>query len=138
MQLDRECEKYMGGPSVPYSERVHATIDQRGKIFLNGKLHKMMGSPGGVYLYYNRPKDMIILEPTQSVTSSNAFVLKETTYGNSRVLYANPFCKHFRIRPEGTQRFINPETDAAGRLYLKLTETVSASVGPRKKKPAQR
>jgi hypothetical protein len=41
--IDRQCEKFMGGPTVPYRERVHITLDSGGRIFLNQKAHKMMG-----------------------------------------------------------------------------------------------
>jgi len=135
MQLDRQCEKFMGGPTEAYGERVHVTIDQKGSIFLNQKAHALMGRPQGVYLYYNRPKDMIILEPTQAVTSNNAFLLKDDGSTKSgRRVFANPFCKHFGIRPDSTLKFINPEADAVGRMYLKLAETVIVDRGPRRKK----
>lgn len=125
----------MGGPTVPYQERVHVTIDHNGKIFLNQKAHKMVGKALAVYLYYNRQKDSIILEPTDALTASNAFSLKESGYG-ARVIYANPFCKHFNIRIKGTVKFIHPTKDAVGRLYLKLSETINVSLGkrPRKKR----
>ncbi|MFT3742809.1 MAG: hypothetical protein QM785_00815 [Pyrinomonadaceae bacterium] len=132
--LDRHCEKFMGGPSVAYSERLHATIDARGKIFVNGKLHQMMGSPEAVCLYFNRPRNMIILEPADNLSSTDAFRLKPQTHGGSRVLYANPFCKHFGIRIPTTERFIHPTTDATGRLYLKLTETVTISRTQKRRK----
>ena len=134
-QLDRQCEKFMGGPTEAYGERVHVTIDQKGSIFLNQKAHAMMGRPLAVYLYFNRPKDMIILEPTSAATSRNAFLLKEdgsTTTG--RRVYANPFCKHFGIRIDSTHKFIRPEVDAVGRMYLKLSETTIVARGSRKGK----
>ena len=115
----------MGGPTQAYGERVHVTIDHRGSIFLNQKAHAMMGRPTAVYLYFNRPKDMIILEPTAASTSSNAFLLKVAHRGRSgRRLPANPFCRHFGIRLKTTHKFIRPEVDAVGRMYLKLSETV--------------
>lgn len=130
--IDRQCEKFMGGPTVPYAERVHVTIKSDGTIFLNQKAHKMMGRPIAVYLYFNRPKDLIILEPTQATRGSAAFLLKDAGH-SARLIYANPFCKHFGIKIEGTQRFIDPDVDAAGRMYLKLYETVTVTRGPRKK-----
>jgi len=132
-QLDRQCEKYLGGPTVAYAERTHATISHDGKIFLNQKVHAMMGRPAAVYLYYNRQTDTIILEPTPSVTSNTSFTFRDGGHG-ARVIYANPFCKHFGITTTGTQRFIAPETDAIGRLYLKLSETVTVTRGPRLRK----
>ena len=121
----------MGGPTEAYGERVHVTIDRRGSIFLNQKAHAMMGRPIAVYLYFNRPKDMIILEPTQAATSTNAFLLKEDKLHSGRRVYANPFCKHFGIKIASTHKFISPETDAVGRMYLKLSETVIVARGKR-------
>ena len=129
-QLDRKCEKYMGGPTVAYGERVHVTINRKGKIFLNQKAHKMMGGPLAVYLYYNREKDMIIIENTDALRANAAFLVKGTPQ-TGRCIWANPFCKHFGIHVEGTVRFIKPEVDAVGRMYLKLSETVN-SPGPRR------
>jgi hypothetical protein len=134
MQIDRQCEKFMGGPTVPYTERIHVTISPKGSIFLNQKAHKMMGRPLAVYLYFNRPKDMIILEPTDALTSNAAFLLRDNNRGSGRHIYANPFCKHFGIRLRTTERFIEPAVDAVGRMYLKLSETVNVSAGPRKRK----
>jgi hypothetical protein len=122
----------MGGPTEAYAERVHVTIDQKGSIFLNQKAHAMMGRPAAVFLYLNRPKEMIILEPTGQLTSHNAFLVKSggsTTTG--RRVYANPFCKHFGIKLNTTHKFIDPSTDSAGRLYLKLSETVVVARGKR-------
>jgi len=132
-QLDRQCEKFIGGPTVAYSECVHVTLSRTGAIFLNQKAHKMMGAPQAVYLYFNRPKDMIILEPTSALTANEAFQLKENQHGG-RQIYANPFCKHFGIRVDAHQKFIDPTTDSAGRMYLKLSETITVSLGPRKKR----
>ncbi len=130
--LDRQCEKFMGGPTVAYSERVHVTIGPTGKIFLNQKAHGLMGRPMAVYLYFNRPKDMIILEPTAAATANNAFLLKADAH-NGRQIYASPFCKHFGIRLKTTQKFIRPDVDAVGRMYLKLSETITVTSVPRKK-----
>jgi len=124
----------MGRPTEAYGERVHVTIDKKGSIFLNQKAHAMMGRPQSVYLYFNRPKDMIILEPTQAVTSSNAFLLKDDGSSSGRRVFANPFCKHFGIKLDTTHKFIAPETDAVGRMYLKLSETTHVARGPRKRK----
>ena len=121
---------------MAYSERVHVTIDHKGRIFLNQKALKMMGSPLAVYLYYNREKDMIILEPTDALRAKPAFLLKDTQ-GTGKTIWANPFCRHFNIKLPGTVRFIMPDTDAVGRMYLKLRETVNAGVGPRPRKKKQ-
>lgn len=128
--LDRQCEKFMGGPTEAFAERVHVTLSSDGRVFLNQKAHRMMGRPQAVFLYFNRVKDLMILEPAQVGGASAAFTLKDGGHG-SRMIYAKPFCKHFNIRVEGTQRFIEPETDAAGRMFLKLSETVNVARGPK-------
>ena len=136
-QLDRQCEKFLGGPTQAFSERVHVTLNGGGQIFLNQKAHKMMGAPQAVYLYFNRVADMIVLERTEVVRGNNTAFLVKSMPGSGRCVWTNPFCKHFGIRIEGTVRFIDPRTDAEGRLYLKLSETVNVSQpkrrGPRKK-----
>ena len=134
MNLDNQCEKFLGGPTIPYAERVHVTIGPGGSIFINQKARKLMGNPLAVYLYFNRPKTMIILEPTSALTANNAFQLRETGSSPGRVIYANPFCKHFGIRLRTTEKFVNPMTDAVGRMYLKLSETISVTRGPRGRK----
>lgn len=131
-QIDGQCEKFRGGPTVAYAERVHVTLKPDGSIFLNQKAHKMMGKPQAVYLYYNRPKNMIILEPTQAAASPESFMLRDAGH-SARHVHASPFCKHFNIRVPTTMRFINPTTDAVGRMFLKLSETVSVALAPRKK-----
>ncbi len=133
MHLDSQCEKFMGGPTLAYAERVHVTINPDGRIFLNQKAHTMLGRALAVHLYFNRPKNMIILEPTAATTANNAFHLRADA-NSGRNIYANPFCRHFGIRFATTEKFISPETDAAGRMYLKLSETITVTRGPRKKR----
>jgi hypothetical protein len=123
----------MGGPTIPYKERVHVTLDSGGRIFLNQKAHKMMGRPLAVYLHFNRSKDLIILEKTDALSSSNSFLFRDGGY-SSRIVWGKPFCKHFNIRVEGTVKFLNPTTDALGNLYLNLSETINVSAGKRPRK----
>ena len=79
---------------------------------------------------------MIILERTDALRASEAFLVHQYGHnGAGRRIQANPFCKHFRIKVEGTVRFLHPETDSAGRLYLKLRDTVNVSkLNPKKGK----
>jgi hypothetical protein len=132
--LDRKCEKFMGGPKVPSRELAHVTIGPRGTMFLNQKAQTLMGRPLAVYLYFNREKDMIILEPTAALTAREAFSLRGVKGMSGRYISANPFCKHLNIRPDATLRFTNPNVDAVGRMYLKLNETVRVPRPRRRKK----
>jgi hypothetical protein len=137
-QLDSQCEKFIGGPTLAYSERVHVTINRRGTIFLNQKALRMIGDPPAVYLYFNRPKNMIIIEPTAAATSTAAFHIRQSGPTTGRYIYANPFCKNFRIRVAATEKFVDPSVDSVGRLYLKLNETITVANGPRGKRRKSR
>ena len=137
-QLDSQCEKFIGGPTLAYGERVHVTLSPKGTIFLNQKAFRMMGDPAAVYLYFNRPKNMIVIEPTAAATSTAAFLTRQCgALSTGRNIHANPFCKNFRIRVAATQKFVDPSVDSVGRMYLKLNETITVSIGPRgpRKKP---
>lgn len=134
--IDQQCEKFMGGPFVPYGQRVWVTINSKGSIFMNQKAFQLMGRPLAVYLYFNRPKNMIIIEKTDCLTANNAFLVKDAggSHNTGRVIRASTFFRHFIIRPKGTLRFTDPQRDRNGCLYLKLHETVNVSTGKRSKK----
>lgn len=132
--LTREFERFIGSPTETYYDRLHITIHPDGTILLNRKAFETMGKPQNVYLNYSRAKDTIVLEPTQVSMSNNAFPVKISGRQGGRRIQANPFCKHFRIKPEAALKFVSPHIDAVGRAFLKLTETVVVSRSPRKKK----
>jgi hypothetical protein len=103
-------------------------MDAKGTIFLNRKAHELMGRPAAVYLYFNRPEDMIVLEPTAVAHSNHAFPLKNIVSGSGgRLIHANPFCRHFGIRLSATERFVAPDIDSSCRMFLKLRQTVTVS-----------
>jgi len=131
--LTREFERFIGSPTEAYYDRVHITLAPKGMFLLNRKAYQMMGKPPAVYLNYSRAKDTIVLEPTQAARSNNAFPVKGCGRSGYRVS-GNPFCKHFRIKPDAVIKFVNPHIDPAGRAFLKLTEAVIVARGPRKKK----
>jgi hypothetical protein len=131
MILTRDFEKFQGGPTLPSSEKMHVTISPRHIVLINANAYRLMGKPQAVHLYYSREKDTIAVEPT-SPRLPMAFPLKEKH--NSWHIHTAPFCRHFGIRPATTLRFINPSIDEGGRLTLKLSETVTTSKGPRRKK----
>lgn len=132
MELDRKYEKFRGGPTIAKTDRVYSTINKRGMIFLNANLHRMVGKPGAVYLYFNREKDHIVLEPT-SPRLPEAFPVRECQGGYK--VYAAPFCRHFGIKLDATHSFVCPDIFGNGKIVLDLSNTVIVSVpGSRKKK----
>ena len=120
--LDRKYEKFLGGPTQPSETRVHVSIDSRGVITMNATCYKMLGKPLAANLYFSRADDMIAIEPVDSVRLPTVFPFRP----NSTALYLNaaPFCRHYGIKLDSTQRFTSPEI-RDGALHLKLSDTVT-------------
>jgi hypothetical protein len=129
MNLDREYEKFRGGPTEAKSERLHITINKSGVIFINANAYRKIGKPTGVYLYFNRKLDRIVLEPT-SARLAEAFPVKESL--GAYKVYASPFCKHFGIHIEGVMKFARPDISEKGSLILDLSNIVKVTLPGRK------
>ena len=115
----------MGGPTLPIHNRIYVTINKEYVIGLNQNCYKLLGKPPAVYLHYNREEHIIGIEPVHSFRMSAAFPVKEKTSVGWRI-NASPFCKHYDIRVESTERFIRPQHSNDGKMFLlRLTETVT-------------
>src|SRR5436190_9628858 len=117
---DREFEKFQGGPTQSKHDRMYVTIDKRFVIGLNKNLYRLLGKPTAAYLHYSRMNDVIAIEPLDNPRLPAAFPVREKTGGGFRI-NASPFCKHFGIRIDTTERFIHPDI-RDGKLLLKLYE----------------
>jgi hypothetical protein len=132
-KLDREYERFRGGATKPSRERLHITINHAGKIFLNSNAHRMIGKPAAAYVYYNRTKDELAIEPA-SPRMPDAFPLRAHNSSGGHTIYASPVTRHFGIKLDGTNKFIAPDIDQHGILHLKLSNIVqTARVRKRKK-----
>ena len=130
-----KLEKYEGGPTPPPQKRLHITICSTGAIRFNRNFHARMGKPPAVYLYYDRVAGVIAIEPVHSFRMPSAFPVMEHS-GGFRI-NAAPFCKHYGIRVDATERFTHPEPSNDNRRWLfKLSDTVTVRNlrGRRKKK----
>ena len=107
MLLDRQFEKFIGGPTVASRDRMHVTISHKGLIYLNANTHRMLGRPVAANLYFNRAKDQIAVEPT-SARLPGVFPIHVKREGF--IINAGPFCRHFGIRMSGTQRLVEPRS----------------------------
>lgn len=130
--MEREFEKFRGGPTQDPAQRIHVTINKDNVIGLNRNCYHLLGKPPAVYLYFSRGKDVIAIEPTPNARSSEAFPVKVRNLADWRI-NAAPFCKHFGIRIDSTERFISPDI-RDGKLILKLSETVTVRQNRRKRK----
>ena len=118
-------EKFIGGPTQPTETRVHVTINKEMVIGLNRKSYEMIGKAPAVYLQYSREDAIIAIEPAHSFRMPSAFPVKPKTHCGWRI-NASPFCKHFDIRIDSTERFIRPDLSDDGKmLLLNLRETVT-------------
>ena len=131
MALERDFEKYNGGPVVSTRNRMHVTLSALGVIYLNAKAHQMFGRPAAVSFYYSRERDTIAIEPANPRFEKN-FPVKQCQNG-WRIL-AGPVVGNFNIRTDHTIRFANPEIDASGILLLSLRDTVNVTARRYQKK----
>jgi len=120
--IDRDFEKFLGGPTQPVSQRLHVTINKENVIGLNENCYRQLGNPPGVFLHFSRSRDMIAVEPVQSLNQLPIFPVKRKTSVGWRI-NASTFCKHFNIRLDATHRFNDPEINGDGKLLLKLAQT---------------
>jgi len=125
--MDRDFERFKGGPTEATSKRIHVTISPQKLILLNRNIYNLLGRPAAVYLSYSRTRDVIAIEPT-SPRLPEAFPVVQNIM-NWRI-NAAPFCRHFGIDIDTQLKFVHPEI-IDNILYLKLAETVS--VGGRKR-----
>jgi hypothetical protein len=132
MALDREWEKFKGGPRPLARDHVHVTLNRQSVFFLNDAALRLMGNPEAVHLYFNRNKDKIALTPA-SPRLSDAFPIRVKSNG-CRVVLASTFCQHYGIQMDATHKFVGADLDSEGNLVLDLSNTVIVA-SPRRRKP---
>jgi hypothetical protein len=132
-RLDREWMLFEAGPSLPFGQRLTVSLNRRGIFLINPNLHRKLGKPAAMRLYYHPATQTIAMQPAIE-RQQCAFPLKPHVGGYT--INAAPFCAHFGIRTNGTERFTEPEIDASGTLKLDLTKTILTRGGrkPRKTK----
>jgi hypothetical protein len=122
---DRDLEKFRGGPNKPAQYRMRVTLNKSNVLSFNRNTYEQLGRPPAVYLYFSRVRDLIVVEPVQSINMSEAFPVLEKSSSGYRI-NAAPFCRHFGICLDMTMRFIDPEI-RNGKLELKMAEVVSVA-----------
>lgn len=128
--MDREFERFQGGPNEATSQRIHVTINPGLLILLNRNIYTKLGKPAAVYLHYSRTRDIIAIEPASPRLPGSFPVLQS---GSGWRINTAPFCRHFGICIDTTLKFIRPDIEGNA-LLLKLFETVSVGGRRRKKK----
>lgn len=122
--MDRDFERFRGGPNEPLQSRIYVTLSPRRNLVLNRNAYEQLGRPAAVRLYYSRDRDAIGIEPT-SPRLGDAFPVVANGAAGWRVSAA-PFCRHFNISVDTTVRFAAPAFQGSS-LLLSLAETISVA-----------
>jgi hypothetical protein len=133
MTLDRDWERFKGGPRPAARDRIHVTLNYHSEIYFNTNAFRLLGKPEAVHLYYNPKKESIAVRPT-SARLSDAFPVRQKKNG-SLVIHASPFCQHNGIKMTATHKFVAPEIDNDGNMILDLTNTITVVQKRRSRKP---
>src|SRR6187397_1987544 len=108
MALERDFEKFKGGPTPPLNDRLHVTINRKGIFLFNENTYRLFGSPLAVNFYYSRPRDMIAIEPAHPRLPL-VFPVKKIQ--SSYLIHGSPFCRDNNISVPSTHRFARPDID---------------------------
>ncbi len=126
-------EKFAAGPNLARDVRLHVTIDKKNVIRMNRVVHRMLGSPVAVALFFNKRHSMIgIVKADKDL--KEAFPVTE--HNGTFVVHARPMCLHYGIEIVGTQKFAMPSFDEEGILKLDLSTTVRTTAKRRSKQVA--
>ena len=122
-------QSYRGGPTRAAIDVVIISISRKRVITLNRAAMKMLGAPDAVRLLFDE-KNSVIGVSKSSRLNTEAFPVRPKNDTNW-VINAAPFCRHFKISPDSTERFDEPELDDEGILRLDLKRTHDASLRKR-------
>jgi hypothetical protein len=125
MALDRDFEKYLGGPTVSTRERMHVTLSALGVLYMNANTHRLLGNGAAVALYYSSKQDVITIEPA-SPRIDEHFPVKPMSGGNGWRILLGPFLGNYKIRTDVTLKFVKPDIEN-GILLLSMRSTVNVT-----------
>lgn len=113
-------ELFKAGPNLAKDVRMHVTIDKKNVIRMNRVVHKMLGSPVAVALFFNKRHSMIgIVKADKDLKEAFPVVEHNGTF----IVHSRPLCKHYGIDIVGTQKFAAPNFDEEGIMRLDLSTT---------------
>lgn len=119
-------EKFKGGPTKPENQDFAITINRKLVLTFNKYAVKMLGNPEAVLLLFEKQESMIGVVPS-NMKDKDAFPLKPKGGGLNFVVHTAPFCRHFGIMIDKTERFVGPDLDDQGILRLDLKNTHDVS-----------
>lgn len=126
-------EIFRGGQTVPSSDRIGVSINQKNILTLSKYTYGLLGRPPKVLVMFKKRDSIIALSPTHK-DDPDGFDVKPKSGGQNFTVHITPFCRHHGIFIEHTERFAKPGLTKEGFLTLDLNETINVS--NRRKRPA--
>ncbi len=121
--MEMKWEEFATGPARKGG--MHVTLSRKGDICIGAAAFERWGKPDAAILMYDEEKKVIGLKPTHPRTA-NAFPMNALKWGRHRVVRANRFCTHYRIRVDRMMAFSEPKIEG-NVLLLDLKEMISAA-----------
>ena len=112
------------------THEIRVTLNYSGQINLNKAAYDVMGQPAAVELSFDGNRRIIGIK-TADIRRRNAFPLKPVSSGRYRTIRAAAFCRHFRLRLEGTNLFDAAEFTPENILELPLDSMITIGRGAR-------
>ncbi|MDM7923967.1 MAG: hypothetical protein QUS14_16860 [Pyrinomonadaceae bacterium] len=122
---------FRGGQTVPSSDRLGVSINNKNTLTLNKYTYTFLGRPAKVLVMFDKRDSVIGLSPTHA-DDPDGFDVKPKGGGLNFIIHITPFCRHHGIFIESTERFAKPGLTREGFLTLDLKETIN--VGNRRKR----
>ncbi len=120
--MARVWERFEGGPVKRNADRLHVTLNKGGVFTYNRKAFEELGKPQAAVFFFEKGSNTIGVCPAHPKLAE-AFPFLVRNRGVNWQLNGIPFCRHFGIKPSGTEVFLLPEIDEKGILLLDLRRT---------------
>lgn len=118
---------FKGGATRPSNDRINVTLNKKNVLTINRFTAKLLGNPEAVILMFDKKESVIGVVPS-NLRDKYAFALKPKGRVNCNwVVNTAPFCRHFGIIIDRTEKFDDAELDDEGILRLDLRKTHNVS-----------
>jgi hypothetical protein len=109
---------------------MRVTLGHHHVFYLNNVAYEALGRPNAVELRYDGNRRIIGMRPIDP-RRRNAFHVKLHCGGNYRKVHAASFCRHFRLRVDGTSLFDDADLTDEGILELPMDSMITVGRGAR-------
>jgi len=127
-KMSRKWLDFEGAPNRSSADKLRVTLNNKGVILLNDKAYQALDTPAAVTLHYDEYERIIGLKPVDA-RHRNSFPLRHKEKKRYRIIYASPFCRHFRIKVDRTVLFNDVDLDNDGIMTLSLRTATTISRG---------